>query len=79
MHVDDRLPCTRDGAPLYSRCENLNHIYIPILEKAYAKLHGCYENLEHGYIDAALSDLSAGSSMINKISLLENDVKISYL
>jgi len=33
-------------------------LWVPLIEKAYAKLHGCYESLISGFIDDALSDLT---------------------
>ena len=33
-------------------------MWVPLIEKAYAKLHGCYESLISGFIDDALSDLT---------------------
>jgi hypothetical protein len=32
------------------------------MEKAYAKLHGCYENLNGGKMNEALVDLTGGCS-----------------
>ncbi|KAF0716505.1 Aste57867_2814 [Aphanomyces stellatus] len=61
--VDDRLPVfsytnNRAGKPFFARCSNPNELWVPLLEKAYAKLHGSYEALIGGYIDVALSDLT---------------------
>jgi hypothetical protein len=30
-----------------------------LIEKAYAKLHGCYENLVAGFVDQAIQDLTS--------------------
>ncbi|XP_035690519.1 calpain-10-like [Branchiostoma floridae] len=57
--VDDRLPC-RDGRLVYSRCANRCHFWLPLLEKAYAKLHGCYEAIVAGQVCDALVDLTGG-------------------
>ena len=72
MHIDDRLPCNRMGDPLYSRCKNRNQIWVAIIEKAYAKLHGCYENLSLGYISDALIDLTGNYAMVNKVHLRQH-------
>jgi hypothetical protein len=36
-------------------------MWISLFEKAYAKLHGCYENLNKGYVAYGLKDLTAGA------------------
>ena len=42
--VDDRIPCDKDTfIPIFSRNKRPEEIWVMILEKAYAKLHGCYE------------------------------------
>ena len=55
--VDDRLP-TKAGKPIFGSCSQLNELWVPLIEKAYAKLHGCYEALISGFIDDALTELT---------------------
>uniref|UniRef100_A0A1I8IY87 Calpain catalytic domain-containing protein n=1 Tax=Macrostomum lignano TaxID=282301 RepID=A0A1I8IY87_9PLAT len=45
--VDDRLPTDKDG-PVYARPYK-GEYWVCLLEKALAKLHGCYEALEGGF------------------------------
>lgn len=57
--VDDLLPCYKaNNTPVFGRCKNLTELWVPLIEKAYAKLHGCYQSLISGYIDDGLSDLT---------------------
>ena len=57
--IDDRLPCdAATGAPLYAHGAEPAEMWAALLEKAYAKLHGCYEALVSGFADYAMSDLT---------------------
>jgi Calpain family cysteine protease/Calpain large subunit, domain III len=61
--VDDRIPCKRSGRgliPAFSRSSDPNELWVPLIEKAYAKLHGCYEALAGGFVDEALVDMTGG-------------------
>jgi len=57
--IDDRIPCfSATNKPVFGRCAELQELWVPLIEKAYAKLHGCYETLVSGFIDDALTDMS---------------------
>jgi hypothetical protein len=47
--IDDLIPCLRNGnrqpIPVFGKCENKNLFWVPLIEKAYAKLHHRYFNL----------------------------------
>lgn len=56
--IDDFMPCQLEGSPLYTRT-NGNELWVQLLEKAYAKLHGGYNKLEAGFAPAeALQDFT---------------------
>ncbi|XP_062439256.1 calpain-10 isoform X2 [Rhea pennata] len=57
--IDDRLPCL-GGKLCFSQCQTEDLFWLPLLEKAYAKLHGSYEQLWAGQVADALVDLTGG-------------------
>ena len=57
--VDDRIPVKeKDGKVIFAACKDPNELWVPIIEKAYAKLHGCYKALIGGYSHYALADMT---------------------
>ncbi|CAM9720161.1 unnamed protein product, partial [Discosporangium mesarthrocarpum] len=58
MHVDDCLPCSQAGALHYCHPMDLNQVWGPLIEKAFAKLHGCYENLGRHSVERGLRALA---------------------
>lgn len=76
--IDDRLPCRKISANqlprlIYSRCKAENEFWVPLIEKAYAKLHGNYEALISGFIDEGLVDLTGFTA--RKINITNDTVK----
>ena len=45
--VDDRVPCSAAGEPIFSAAAG-DEAWVPLLEKAFAKLCGSYAALEGG-------------------------------
>ncbi|XP_042456933.1 calpain-type cysteine protease ADL1-like [Zingiber officinale] len=59
--VDDWIPCESPGKPAFATSRKRNELWVSVLEKAYAKLHGSYEALEGGLVQDALVDLTGGA------------------
>jgi len=58
--LDDYLPCRQySGAyfPAFAQCK-AGEIWVPLLEKAYAKIHGSYFNMEAGLCHYAMRDFT---------------------
>jgi hypothetical protein len=42
--IDTLIPTnSKTGKPIYGRCDENNEFWLPLMEKAFAKLHGSYE------------------------------------
>ncbi|XP_019405119.1 PREDICTED: calpain-13 [Crocodylus porosus] len=57
--IDDKLPF-HNGNYLFVHPQMRNEFWPSLLEKAYAKLRGSYQNLHWGYISEALVDFTGG-------------------
>lgn len=53
LTIDDYMPCSLEGPPLFTRSHG-NELWVMLLEKAYAKLHGSFDNLKEGHPNEAL-------------------------
>jgi calpain-15 len=69
--VDDWLP-VRNNQPVFSK-SNGKFLWVPIIEKAYAKVHGSYKAIESGNIDEAMRDLTGAPSFQIKTSEKSED------
>lgn len=60
--VDTLLPYDPDSKQVcFSQCANPSEFWVPLMEKAYAKLHGCYENIIDNFLMLeGLIDLTGG-------------------
>jgi hypothetical protein len=55
--VDDYIPCHNKGGPMFCRATG-DELWVLLLEKAYAKLHGNYVQLRAGFVSHGMADLT---------------------
>ncbi|XP_071996085.1 calpain-14 [Engystomops pustulosus] len=72
--VDDRLPVDKDGNLLFVSSVRKNLFWGALLEKAYAKLCGSYEDLQIGQVSEALVDFTGGVNMTIKLGQAPPDL-----
>ncbi|KAK4194521.1 putative calpain [Triangularia verruculosa] len=51
---------TGSEALYFAQCEDQNETWLPMLEKAYAKIHGDYEAISGGWSGEAVEDMTGG-------------------
>ncbi|RAL39935.1 hypothetical protein DM860_008075 [Cuscuta australis] len=59
--IYDWIPCESPGKPAFATSRKKNELWVSVLKKAYAKLHGSYEALEGGLVQDALVDVTGGA------------------
>ncbi|MEE6473675.1 hypothetical protein FKM82_010135 [Ascaphus truei] len=72
--VDDRLPVNEDGKLLFVSSIRKNSFWGALLEKAYAKLCGSYEDMQIGQVSEALVDFTGGVNMTVKLAQAPPDL-----
>eukprot|EP00347_Sterkiella_histriomuscorum_P008050 403346565 len=74
--VDDYIPCYPNGGPIFSSCHQ-NELWVSLLEKAFAKVRGGYQNLTKSLSYQALQDLTGFPTL--PMSFNEQKVKELYV
>lgn len=63
MIVDTLIPYSQARkTPLYAHSSKGQEFWLPLIEKAYAKLQGCYEACNGGDTSIGMVDVSGGVS-----------------
>lgn len=71
--VDDYIPCYYNAGPMFSWSNN-DELWVLLLEKAYAKVHGNYYCLWFGFTHHGLIDLTGCPTVtMNFTDWLEKD------
>jgi len=60
--VDDIMPVDKHNRLLYARSKEPDEVWCPILEKAFCKLHTCYEMCDGGKPSQAIFSVCGGTS-----------------
>uniref|UniRef100_A0A6B2L3T8 Calpain catalytic domain-containing protein n=1 Tax=Arcella intermedia TaxID=1963864 RepID=A0A6B2L3T8_9EUKA len=71
--VDDLVPVIQNRIA-FSKCADPSEVWVPIMEKAYAKLHGSYQAIESGSTAAALTDLTGEPTDV--LNLANEDIQL---
>ncbi|KAJ6128874.1 hypothetical protein N7471_010091 [Penicillium samsonianum] len=65
---------TGSRALYFAQCVDDNEIWLPLLEKAFAKAHGDYSAIEGGFVGEAIEDLTGGvTSEVLSSNILNKD------
>lgn len=75
VHIDDNIPCRQSGKVNFCRNKNPNEIFAMLIEKAYAKLHGCYEAIAYGLVEKVLHDFCYSSPQCIRLETIPIQTK----
>ena len=73
VRLDDYFPCYPGSGPVYAKTHEQQELWVPLLEKAMAKLCGSYDALRGGLPFEALMDLTGAPAA--KVSFAQEDVQ----
>ncbi|KAF2639708.1 cysteine proteinase [Massarina eburnea CBS 473.64] len=59
---------TGSEALYFGSCTNQNETWLPLLEKAYAKIHGDFESIDGGQTGEGVEDLTGGVNTVIKLN-----------
>ena len=79
--VDDFIPVKGGNTSLYMRQSASNEFWAVLLEKAYAKLYGSYQQIDGGLTSDSMEDFTGGLSELydNKVNLSGQRVERNLL
>ena len=75
--LDDLFPCDQNGYLIYSQA-NRKQLYVPLIEKAMAKLNGSYESLEMGSAVEGLLALTGFNCCSINLENISNDTDLIW-
>ncbi len=75
--MDDWIPYEGHGKPAFATSHKGNELWVSILEKAHAKLHGSYKALKKGVVHDALVDLTGGAG--EKIDMFHESSQLDFV
>eukprot|EP00930_Biecheleria_cincta_P060037 TRINITY_DN4572_c0_g3_i2.p1 TRINITY_DN4572_c0_g3~~TRINITY_DN4572_c0_g3_i2.p1 ORF type:complete len:891 (+),score=157.24 TRINITY_DN4572_c0_g3_i2:363-3035(+) len=58
--VDDYMPVNENGRLIYGSCKDPQEVWVPLLEKAFCKMHTCYEMCDGGHPSEAIAGFMGG-------------------
>ena len=62
--IDDYLPTSRAGGLVFAKSRERDELWVPLLEKAYAKFYGGFDELVAGCVCDALRDMTGGTGQV---------------
>jgi hypothetical protein len=77
--VDDQFPVNSEQKWAFAQTVSGTELWPNLLEKAYAKLNGGYQNIVAGKVHYALSDLTGGQPEEIKLEALQNNPDALWL
>lgn len=76
IRIDDYFPCYPTAGPMYSKA-NGNELWVLLVEKAFAKMHGSYYAIRGGWALEALMDLTGAPCLSIRFADASTQQKVS--
>ena len=76
--IDDHFPVTQYNTLAFSRCARARQLWVPLIEKAYAKVHGSYSAIHGGQVHEALADLTGAPCELLRLDAANIDSDLLF-